>query len=209
MSSLVSILSLLLFIHHPLIFSVKNPFRSKSPPPPATLNVLVFPANGLLPYRTALPLIETPIRPVVRPTDQHHEHIFRTASASSMMYHYKESACEPNIRFLPDAVLGGHWDQRAWEKRCVVGTAKMHFFYTTCKDGFGYKNITFDNVVHSDVFMLKVSDSTDEEGLNFYVDFEPEDCVEEVLLDLGRKLFDQEKDSGRSNGGIEVGDRLF
>ena len=122
-----------------------------------------------------------------------------------MMYHYKESTCEPNIRMLPDPVQSGLWDQWDWEKRCVVGTAKMHLFYTTCRHGFGFKSNIFGNVVHSDVFMLKVSDSTDEEGLNFYVDFEPEDCVKEVLVDLMRKLFDQERNSGRSNEGIEVG----
>ena len=118
-----------------------------------------------------------------------------------MMYHHNESLCEPNIRILPDALQSGHWDQRAWEKRCVVGTAQYHLFYTLCADFYGFgclqgKNSTFGDVVMGDVFMLKVSDGTDEDGLHSYVDVERDDCAQEVLLDLGKKLVDREENRG-------------
>ena len=114
------------------------------------------------------------------------------------MYHYNESASQPNIKFLPDTYKSRHWEQGAWEKRCVVGAGKMHLFHTLATNGMS-RNSKVENLVCGDVFMLKVSDSTDEYGLNFYVDVENEDVVDEVVLDLGQKFADQEKNRGHAD----------
>ena len=104
-----------------------------------------------------------------------------------MMYHYNESASQPNITFLPDTKNSGNWDQGAWEKRCVVGAGKMHLFYTLSTNGMS-RNPKVENLVCGDIFVLKVSDSLDEDKLNFYVDFEKDDVVQDVVGELLREL---------------------
>ena len=104
-----------------------------------------------------------------------------------MMYHYNESASQPNITFLPDTYNSGHWGQGAWEKRCVVGAGKMHLLYTLSRNGMS-RNPKVENLVCGDVFILKISDSTDEDGLNFYVDVGKDDVVQNVVDELLQQL---------------------
>ena len=120
-----------------------------------------------------------------------------------MIYHSNESASQPNITFLPDTYNSRYWDQGAWEKRCVVGAGKLHLFYTLSTNGMG-RNCKVDNLVFADVFILKVSEGTDKDGLNFYVDVEKEDVVQSVVDELLQQLVVQTQeridDIGRRSG---------
>ena len=120
-----------------------------------------------------------------------------------MIYHYNESSSQPNITFLPDIYNSGFWDQGAWEKRCVVGAGKMHLLCTLATNGMS-RNGKVENLVCGDVFILKVSDGTDEDRLNFYVDVEKDDVVHSVVDGLLQQLKVQTQeridDIGRRSG---------
>ena len=66
----------------------------------------------------------------------------------------------------------------------------MHLFYTLATNGMS-RNQKVENLVFGDVFILKVSDSTDEDGLNFYVDVENGDVVQSVMAELLQQLVEQ------------------
>ena len=63
----------------------------------------------------------------------------------------------------------------------------MHLFYTLSTNGMS-RNPKVENLVCGDVFILKVSDSTDENGLKFYVDVEKDDVVQNVMAELLQQL---------------------
>ena len=93
-----------------------------------------------------------------------------------MVYHYEESACQPDINFLPDTKRHGHWNDTAWNNRCVIGTDKIHIFFTRSKSGLN-PNPHVGNRVSGDIFILKVSDAgtVDQYGKSFYVDLKEGD----------------------------------
>ena len=174
-----------------------------------SIEVLVILANGNRPHIATLPLIETPIRPATMPTDPVQEEIFLRASAASTVYHSNISACEPNIRFLPNTLRSSHWDQKSWDFRSVVGIPRrfkndkgfpfkigstpsgLHLFYSLSKDGI--PNSTISNVVCGDVFILKISDFK-KDGLNYYVDIGKGDMQLFMLEDLLGELIEQRRD---------------
>ena len=138
------------------------------------------------------------------PTDPEQKEIFLRASAASTNYDYNISACEPNIRFLPDTFGSGHWDRKSWDFRSVVGIPPrfrsdessmfrssprgVHLFYTLSKNGI--PNSTLGNVVCGDVFILKVPNSK-KDGLSYYADIGKRDVDSVVLEDLFRELIEQ------------------
>ena len=172
-----------------------------------SVKVVVVPANGSRPHMATLPLIETPIRPATMPTDPEQNKIFLRARAASTVYHDNIAACEPNIRFLPDTLRSGHWDQKSWDFRSVVGVPRrfkdderfplrytppgLHLFYTLSKNGV--PNSTFGNVVCGDVFLLKISDFK-KDGLHYYADIGKGDVYLYMLDDLLGELIEQRRE---------------
>ena len=79
----------------------------------------------------------------------------------------------------------------------------MHLLYTLATNGMS-RNAKVDNLVCGDVFILKVSEWTDKDGLNFYMDVEEEDVVRKVLAELLQELVVQTReridDIGRRSG---------
>ena len=142
------------------------------------------------------------------PTDEEQKEIFLRASAASTVYHSTISACEPNIRFLPNILRNGYWDQKSWDFRSVVGAPRrfrnnkgfpfkigctppgLHLFYTLSKDGV--PNSTLGNVVCGDVFILKISDFP-KDGLNNYVDIGNGDVPLFMLEDLLGEFIEQRR----------------
>ena len=169
-----------------------------------SVEVIVVPANGSPAHIATLPLIETDIRRFAKPNDSEEKEIFLRAKAASANYDYSISACEPDIRFLPDTFSSGHWDLKSWDFRSVVGIPPrfqndesstfrsqprgLHLFYTLSKNGI--PNSTLGNVVCGDVFILKVPNST-KDGLKYYADIEKKDVDSFVLEDLFEELIAQ------------------
>ena len=142
------------------------------------------------------------------PTDLEQEEVFLRASDASTVYHSNISACEPKIRFLPDTFGSGHWNQKSWDFRSVVGIPRrfknnkgypfkmgstppgLHLFYTLSKNAM--PNSTIGKVVCGDVFLLKVSDFP-EDGLHYYVDIGKGDVPLFMLEDLLAEFLDQRR----------------
>ena len=98
------------------------------------------------------------------------------------IYNPGERPLQPNVSLLPDA-REKHWHTEAWKQRAVLGTAKYHIFYTHSKSGFS-PNPHVGCDLSGDVFVLKLSDTQDENGRRFYVDLERETMEREEFREL-------------------------
>lgn len=150
------------------------------------IKVLVVPADGTPLVVKSLHTVETDIAaftaPPTMPIDLYN-HMVIGARHAHMIYHYEERACQPDIKFLPDIKRLGSWDDEAWNHRRVAGTANFHLFFTRSKSGLE-KNPHVGNRELGDMFILKVSDTTDLHGKHFYVDIVKDELFREATVDL-------------------------
>ncbi len=113
---------------------------------------------------------------------------FETLAAHThTVAHFDETAwyLQPAISLLPDIRATRKWDDEQWNQRAVlqIGTENTyHVFITRSKDRSSPNPVL--PVVSGDVFLLKISDTEDQDGRRFYQDVKDE-CL---LRDLGYML---------------------
>ena len=159
---------------------------------PKSIEVLVVPADGsplkfetLHTVETDIPLL---VEPPLSPTDLHAKKAIDDAEHAHMIYIREENACQPNISRLPDTKHHKYWNEEAWNHRCVTSIAKFHLFLTRSKSGLT-ANPHVMNRAFGDMFILKVSNTKDLHGRNFYVDMKSDDLGPGwEMVDLLREL---------------------
>ncbi|CAD6592479.1 MAG: hypothetical protein ASARMPREDX12_006151 [Alectoria sarmentosa] len=150
---------------------------------PTSIKLLVLPEDGSPARPEELQTVKEDIRTSNRPTDLSDSTSKSLDSELAVMagvhtfYNWDNGTLQPNVSLLPDA-REKHWHTEAWKQRAVLGTAKHHLFYTRSKSGF-VPNPHVGGKVSDDVFVLKLSDTRDEDGRRFYVDLERETMEQE------------------------------
>ncbi len=141
---------------------------------PTSIKVLVIPADGTrLRYET-LGTVKEDIKPATHASDSNEIRLDESSEDSHVVAHSDGTPQQPNISLLPDT-RKEHWFPPSWEKRSVVGTSKYHVFFTVHVEDDLPTNKTLDDSVSGDAFVLKLSDTWDEDGLAFCVDMEPDE----------------------------------
>lgn len=169
-----------------------------------SIKVYSIPTNGDEPYLERLQTIKTPIpEPTypkgLKPANQAKLDELKNAAASDhLVYDLPEGVqagsregiykgrYQPDICLLPDTRTrwkDGEWE--GWEKRAVIGMEGHHIFYVRGKREALGLNEHADKTVSGEMFLLRVSDTEDQDGRHFYVDVnqDPEhlDDLEDLL----------------------------
>ena len=95
---------------------------------------------------------------------------------NTMLYRADKRQFQPKISLQPD--VAEYWSRNAWRNRAVVGDDKYHVLFTTSSDSKLTENRHLKGKVRGDVFVFKLSDEKDGNGMSYYVDLE--------LLELDR-----------------------
>ena len=157
------------------------------PKAPASIGVLVYPTDGRLEYIDNLGTIKvdnlewsssaTLNAPYDLLQSLEEELLEDLDSANvwkagdAMVYCDDKHQLEPKVTLQPDT--GTYWSRSstAWKDRSVLGNIKYHAFFTTSSDPALNVNSCVSPDLRGEVFLLKLSNMVDENGLRFYVDF--------------------------------------
>lgn len=157
------------------------------PKAPASIDVLVYPTDGQLEYIDNLETIKvdnlerSPSATLNAPYDllqsleeellDDLESAKMWKAGDAMVYCGDKHQLEPRITLQPDT--GTYWSRSstAWKDRAVLGNIEYHAFFTTSSDPALDINSRVSPDLRGEVFLLKLSDTVDENGLRFYVDF--------------------------------------
>ena len=173
---------------------------------PASINVLVLPADGSKPRLERIETVKQELIPSTFPPKK----LFLLGSKAREFYsEYQQDGArvqiitqwpgrsQPAVDFLPDT-RGKYWPAEAWETRAAWalqlerrlavelepdGPPLRHCFFTMHTDNLE-RNKRVGNQVSGDVFVLRVSDARDENGRRFYVDEKPEDLSQKLVSHL-------------------------
>ena len=154
--------------------------------PPTSLKVLVLPQERRSKFRhETVQTVATEIKPFVQePHFDLYSSIMtedaKEAAESHLVTCPGVTGPQPKVARLPNTIQ--HWKIEGWEKRVAHGTTKHHVFFTRSRRGLIVKR-HLGYQVSGDVFILKLSDTKDENGLRFYVDME-DNLEHEELLEL-------------------------
>lgn len=97
---------------------------------------------------------------------------------------------QPNVRFLPDLSQGKYWPPHAWDERAAIETQHHHFFFTQAEGDKLLPNGFLANYIAGDAFILKLSNTPDQDGVWSYEDLLP-GLTKEELQEEAKKLFDE------------------
>lgn len=157
------------------------------PKAPASIDVLVYPTDGRLEYIDNLETVKvdnlersssaTLNAPYDLLQSLEEELLADLESAKmwkagdAMVYRGDKHQLEPKITLQPDT--GTYWSRSsiAWKDRAVLGNIQYHAFFTISSDPALDINSRVSPDLRGEVFVLKLSDTVDENGLRFYVDF--------------------------------------
>lgn len=144
------------------------------PTAPKSISVLVYPADKT---RSRLESIGTRKEDLTNPTlfydgyvDSRQEPLAKTHT----FLNAQTCLVQPLISLQPDA-CNKHWPREAWGKRAVISTTAYHVFFTVHSGNDLVQHPLFPKHVYGDVFVLKISDDTNEVGEKFYVDLDREE----------------------------------
>ena len=92
----------------------------------------------------------------------------------TMLYNAAKRQFQPKVSLQPNTI-DKHWSrsQDAWTNRAVVGDGKWHVLFTTSSDGALTENRHVKGKVRGDMFVLRLSEAKDGNGLSYYEDLEP------------------------------------
>lgn len=147
---------------------------------PTSITVLIYPAQPAIRMHPRCP-----------PASEAYENldiVKVTPGPSSHFY--------PNISLQPDNKK--YWPTGAWKERAVVDGAKYHVLFTTSQDSEIRENRHAGSKVRGDIFVLKLSDTVDENKRRFYVDMVPGEWESEKVVweDLVKKMVKVRKARG-------------
>ena len=155
---------------------------------PASINVLVLPADGSDPRLERIETVKEVLKPSIAPPNR----LFlgstirlswaglEAEQGRSQIFTHWAGHPQPDVDLLPDT-RGKYWPAEAWEKRAMcplAGGVLRHCFYTTHTDNLK-RNPHVEDAVSGDVFILRVSDIRN--GRGFYVDMKPEELSPELV----------------------------
>ena len=110
----------------------------------------------------------------------------------TMLYNADNRQFQTIIILLPDTTdtTIRYWSNEEWTNRAVVGDGRWHVFFTTLLDGDLTENRHVSGKVRGDIFVLRLSDAKDRNGLRYYEDFEERDLDwdEELRKELMGKV---------------------
>lgn len=110
--------------------------------------------------------------------------------------HRLDIVMQPDTSLLPD--IGSRWSDEGWEKRAAIPIDHgQHLLYTLAKGGSLTLNPCTGSQVYGDLFLMKLSDATYNDGRQFYVDVCEED--EELI-----KTLDSADSRGRKAKSVET-----
>ena len=93
-------------------------------------------------------------------------------AGDAMVYCDDKHQLQPKITLQPDTgTYWSRWSSTAWKDRAVLGNIEYHAFFTTSSDPALNMNSRVSPDLRGEVFLLKLSNTVDENGLRFYVDF--------------------------------------
>ena len=155
---------------------------------PASINVLVLPADGSDPRLERIETVKEELIPSTSPPKNVFlGPIFRLYWEASRANHGREQIFthwgglpQPDVDRLPDT-RGKYWPVEAWDKRamCLLGGGRLrHCFFTSHTENLK-SNPHVKDRVSGDVFILRVSDLSI--GRGFYVDTKPEELSQELV----------------------------
>ena len=165
-------------------------------PAPASINVLVLPADGSDHRFERIETVKEEIIPSTTPPNglligstlrrEEYNENKQDGARVQIITHWLGRS-QPAVDLLPDT-CGKYWPNEAWETRAAWalelepniafilepnGPPLRHCFFTMHTDNLE-RNGHVGNHVSGDVFVLRVSDTLDENGRGFYVDEKPE-----------------------------------
>ncbi len=156
---------------------------------PTSIKVLVLPAGDSSPRYEIIKTVRTEIKP---PASRHRILLaplfsvgLKKLAAGHMIMTDGDTIPQPNVSLLPD--VRERWSDEAWEDRAVLGSREYHILFTQSDDALLELNGPTENSTRGNVLILKLSDTTDEDGRGFYVDLEP-DMGEEERQKLARTV---------------------
>ena len=171
-------------------------------PAAASINVLVLPADGSDPRLERIETVREGLIPSTSPPDdlylgstiRRRWKEFQQDVAITQIFMHWVGPSQPAVELLPDT-RKKHWPAEAWEKRGAWGfeldpkldpkleprgSPLRHCFFTMHTDNLE-RNEHVANHVSGDVFVLRVSDTLDENGRGFYMDTTPEDLSPKLV----------------------------
>lgn len=157
--------------------------------PPTSFKVLVLPQEHKSKFRHEnLNTVATENKPFIQPPDDVQISVMtedtKEAAESQLVICPGVTGPQPKITRLLNTIQ--HWKTEGWEKRVALGTTKHHVSFTRSRSGLiGSRHLGYQ--VLGDVFILKLSDTKDEQSLSFYVDIE-DNLEHEELLDLVMRI---------------------
>lgn len=176
---------------------------------PTFFNAYVIPTDGTRPHLEDLSTIEEPNLELIYPdalkSDNRTklEELEKKAAATHLLYDLPEGTqrgiregvwkgrYQPDIRLLPDTRK--YWGNEKWSKRAAIDLHGHHVFYSRQREGPLNKYANCQ--VSGEMFLLKLSDTTDGKGKRFYVDFnsnpdaDEEEDLEEIFSDLSFEYY--------------------
>ena len=167
-------------------------------PAPKSINVLVLPADGSDPRLERIETVREELIPSTSPPDNLYlgsttrktwKELQQDVAVTHIITHWV-GCSQPAVELLPDT-RGKHWPVEAWEKRGAWGFETdpeleprgpliRHCFFTMHTENLE-RNEHVANHVSGDVFVLRVSDTLDENRRGFYVDSTPEDLSPKLV----------------------------
>ena len=168
------------------------------PKAPASIDVLVYPTDGRDEYIDNLETIKvdnlerSPPATLTAPYDllqSLKEELLKDLESAklweagdAMVYCNDKLQLQPKITLQPDT--GTYWSRSstAWKERAVLGNIQYHAFFTTSSDPALKINSVISDYLRGEVFLLKLSNTVDENGLRFYVDFPQKVSQRESVL---------------------------
>ena len=171
-------------------------------PAPSSINDLVLPADGSDPRLKRIETVKEELIPSTGPPDslwlgstlRYECNDFQQDAARIHIFTHWLGRSQPAVDLLPDA-RGKYWPAEAWEKRAAWGLELRpdlvlelepdgpplrHCLFTMHTDNLE-RNEHVGNHVSGDVFILRVSDTLDENRRRFYVDEKPEDLSQKLV----------------------------
>lgn len=127
---------------------------------PTSIAALVYPAQ--------LASMTDPRCPAASKTHEYFDTIKVTPGPSIQFY--PDISRQP---VFPDTDERKYWPTGAWKKRAVVSGVEYHVLFTTSQDSKLRENRHAGGKVRGDIFVLKLSDTVDENKRRFYVDMVP------------------------------------